>query len=103
MLNSFGYGSLATANEETLEGGLDYLNQNAPQMIEYSKIKLNELEKYAKDGHYTWRVLALFAGLSILALGITSVISDFFRLSPFDTVLDIYLIFFGAACKFYDI
>ena len=93
-----GYGSVPI-NESTMEAGLNFVKNSVPQLVEFSKENLKKLEKYAKDGHYSWRVLALFAGISILALGATSIIADFFSLSPFDTVLDIYLIAFGVACK----
>ena len=86
-----GYGSVPI-NESTMEAGLNFVKNSVPQLVEFSKENL-------KDGHYSWRVLALFAGISILALGATSIIADFFSLSPFDTVLDIYLIAFGVACK----
>ena len=64
-----------------------------------AKSKFQYLKQYAEDGEWTWKLAGFFAGLLIMGTSILSLLSNFFGLSWFTALLDVYCIMFGAvAC-----
>mmetsp|Transcript_7901 Transcript_7901/g.13088 ORF Transcript_7901/g.13088 Transcript_7901/m.13088 type:complete len:257 (-) Transcript_7901:31-801(-) len=64
-----------------------------------AKIQLQKLKAYAEKGEWTWKVAGLAAGLLIMFCSVFSFLADFFSLSPFNALMDVYMFVFGAiAC-----
>ena len=88
------YGSIPV-DEESVEVAKVYAKNLVNGLVDYSHTELKELKKYADDGHWTWKILGLTAGILIVAVHALSFLSDLFGLAPFTAVLDMYIIFFG--------
>ena len=72
-----------------------YFQNNLPAALEFSKEKLRDLQKYANDGHWTWRASSLVAGALIVSVNLLAFLSNLFGLQPLIAVLNLYLIAFG--------
>jgi hypothetical protein len=66
-----------------------------PQVIEFSRQKLDVMKKYVEDGDWTLRLAGLAAGVSIVITALLSFLSDLTSFSPFYALLDVYLLAFG--------
>lgn len=72
-----------------------YMQSKLPEAMQYSHEKVQELQQLVEEGEYSWRVLGLIAGLLLIVTSFFEFLSDFFGLSPFSAVLDLYLLGFG--------
>ncbi|KAJ1393893.1 hypothetical protein B484DRAFT_459246 [Ochromonadaceae sp. CCMP2298] len=84
------YGSVDT------EAATQFATKAGQMALANARIQLQNLKKYAEDGEWTWKMAGLLAGLLIMATSAFSLLSNFFSLSPFSALLDVYLFAFGA-------
>jgi hypothetical protein len=91
----YAYGSIGNVDNDEVR---EYLTVTGTKFVGYSKTKLLELKKYADEGAWSWKVLGFFAGVSICAYSIISILGHLLSLRAATAVIDIYLFLFGCCC-----
>jgi hypothetical protein len=87
------YGSISAEEAQHIAGSI------GNTALTEANLKLQELKKYAEEGQWTWKIAGFFAGLLIVITSSLGLLSNFFGLSFFTALLDVYAIGFGAlAC-----
>jgi hypothetical protein len=87
------YGSITAEEAQHIAGSI------GNTALAEANLKLQELKKYAEEGQWTWKIAGFFAGLLIVITSSLGLLSNFFGLSFFTALLDVYAIGFGAlAC-----
>lgn len=61
-----------------------FLQNRGKELVDYGQQKLLELKKYADEGDFSWKLLAFFGGLGLMAVSalsflshLTGIITDF--------------------------
>ena len=66
-----------------------------PDYMEAGKAKLLAMKKAAEDGNWTWRLGGLISGIIMIVLGSMDVLNHLSRISPFDAIIDVYIVMAG--------
>ena len=83
------YGSLNATEAEA------FVKYGGKRILDYSRKEIQELRKYAEEGHWSWSALGSIAGILITLNGLLGFVDSITDLSPILAVLNIYVFFFG--------
>lgn len=95
--SSNGYGSVA--NKIMNDEAAAFLKEKGAMAVGFARMKQLELMRFIDEGHWTWNVAGLVAGLIIMTTSFSGFLFHFFTLSWISAVGDVYLFVAGLiAC-----
>lgn len=89
------YKSVNLNDYEVVTNAQSYLKGALPGVIEASQERFAHMKTYVEEGDWTLRLAGLTAGIAIVFTSAIGFLSDLTSLSPFYSVLDVYLFAFG--------